>query len=475
MPTVNTTKPEYDAVLPKWTKIADCIEGQDAVKSKGAVYLPQPNPSDKSKENKTRFTQYIERAMFYNVTARTLNGLVGLVFSKDITAELPTLLQPLVENIDGAGVTLEQQSKKALNRVIAFGRCGLLTDHPNVEGSTTREDLVTGTIRPSVILYEPTQIINWRTEQIASKTVLTMVVLQESTSVVNEDDPFIEEEKTIYRVLRLDTETMVYYVEIYEEQTKGRYTLTGQFFPIKSDGTAFDTIPFTFVGVENNDAAVDLPPLYDLANLNIAHYRNSADYEESTYIVGQPTPWFSGLTEDWVNNVMKGKAALGSRGGISLPEGGAAGLLQASPNAMPKEGMELKEKQMVSLGAKLVEEDQVNVTATKTKADNASETSILGAAAKNVSDAYQLALEWAAMFVGVTDEINVELSTDFTSFMLTAQDRMALIAEWQAGAIDFEELRDNLKRAGVASKEDEEVRENIEAETGGALDVEIDG
>jgi hypothetical protein len=61
--------------------------------------------------------------------------------------------------------------------------------------------------------------------------------------------------------------------------------------PKRGDGEAWNYIPFTFVGSVNNDETPDLPPLYDLAVLNVAHYRNSADYEESCYMVGQPTPY----------------------------------------------------------------------------------------------------------------------------------------------------------------------------------------
>ncbi len=94
----------------------------------------------------------------------------------------------------------------------------------------------------------------------------------------------------------------------------------------KGNGTNWDRIPFSPIGSENNDPMPDKPPMEDLAHLNIGHYRNSADYEEACFIAGQPTPWASGLTEDWVKDVMKGTMYLGSRGIIPLPVNGACGL-----------------------------------------------------------------------------------------------------------------------------------------------------
>jgi hypothetical protein len=143
-----------------------------------------------------------------------------------------------------------------------------------------------------------------------------------------------------------------------------------------------------FIGSENNDANPDNPNMYDLASLNIAHYRNSADYEEACYIVGQPTPVLTGLTEQWYKDILGGCVNFGSRGGIPLPVGASADLLQASENTMIKEAMEIKERQMVALGAKLVEQKQVQRTAFETKVEATSEGSILSSSAKNVSNAF---------------------------------------------------------------------------------------
>lgn len=70
--------------------IADCIAGERAVKHRKTKYLPQPNPDDVSPANVARYEAYLTRAVFYNVTQRTLSGLVGEVFRRDPVAELPT-------------------------------------------------------------------------------------------------------------------------------------------------------------------------------------------------------------------------------------------------------------------------------------------------------------------------------------------------------------------------------------------------
>lgn len=461
MPNVSFVRDEVAKMKDWWDPVKDCLGGQRAIKEAREKYLLKPNPADLSEENKKRYDQYLERAVFYNVTQRTHSGLVGQVFQQDPIAKLPALMEPLLIDIDGAGVSLDQQSKKALGEVLGYGRCGLFVDYPKVEGAVSRQDLLDGKVRPTVILYDPWDIINWRTKTVGAKKLLSLVVIAEQ--YIAEDDGFEPKSEKQWRVLRVEEKTGVYRVEIWRE-ANGTHQEYEHYYPLDADGNNLEEIPFTFIGSVNNDPNVDLPPLYDLAIINIAHYRNSADYEEACHMTGQPTPYLAGLTKDWVEEVLKGEVHLGSRAAIPLPQGGTAGLLQASPNTMPKEAMELKERQMVALGAKLVEQAIVQRTATEARQEEASEVSILATSAKNVAAAYRAALTWCGVFLGTDQEPEFDLNTDFELGRMSSQDRAQLIAEWLAGAIAFEEMRFNLRRANVAYLEDEDAKDAIEEE-----------
>ena len=149
-PNVAYIRPEYTALSPRWQLIRDCLSGEEQVKKRGDAYLPRPNPTDTSDENKARYTQYVQRAVYYNVTGRTHAGLVGQVVSVPAQLELPTLLAPMLKDIDGVGVSLAQQSQKALGVVLAHGRAGLMTDYPVVAEATTRAQLQKGAVSPNI-------------------------------------------------------------------------------------------------------------------------------------------------------------------------------------------------------------------------------------------------------------------------------------------------------------------------------------
>lgn len=469
MPNIAFIREELKRLLPSYNLIRDCIEGETKIKAAGDKYLPRPNAADTSPENVARFKAYKERAVFYNVTQRTLYGLAGQVFTREPVVEVPTLLDPVTTDANGGGVSLVQLAKRATLQVLAFGRSGVLIDYPATEAPASRAELEAGDIRPTVNIYSPTEIINWRTTTRGARELLSLVVLQEE--YVYSDDGFEMKKAKQWRVLQLTAEG--YAVTVWRKGSGDYQIHEGPYFPKDATGNVLTEIPFTFIGSENNDDLPDLPPLYDLASLNIAHYRNSADYEESCFIVGQPTPVLSGLTEEWVTNVLKGVVALGARGAVPLPEGGSATLLQASPNTLPFEAMQHKERQMVSLGAKLVEQKQVQRTATEADIENVSETSTLASSAKNVSAAFQWALEWCAVFVGVPENgIKFELHTDFDLSRMTPQERAQLVAEWQAGAIAFEEMRDNLRRAGIAKLDDAAAKTKIAEELANAPNLD---
>lgn len=484
---VSHVRPEVARAETKWSLIRDCLDGEQAVKERKSLYLPVPDAETGGTVNDARYKSYITRAVFYGVTGRTLEGLVGQVFGRDSVIEFTGELEGLVDDSEGDGVGIEQQAKRGLEYVLGYGRAGLLADYPQTGGAVTRQDVEDGNIQPVLRLYRPEHIINWRTKRVGKKTILSLVVLREVQD--EEDDGFEVKTEDVYRVLRLDDTTGNYTVDVYKaaasvasntptsattragtpppvngvgsNESGGFQKVGDTVTPTDASGQPWKEIPFTFIGAENNDHQIDESPLYDLAVLNIAHYRNSADYEEAIFIAGQPTLWASGLTEEWVKNVLDGVAFLGSRKALPLPVNGQAGLLQVTANIMPIEGMKHKETQMRAIGAKLVEERGVRRTATEASQDEASETSILSSATKNLNAAYNKALEWAARFTS-NGEFEFKINSDFDLSDLDPNERQQLIAEWQSEAITWTEMRTALKRSRIAFQDDEEARSEIE-------------
>jgi hypothetical protein len=472
MPNVAFVRKEVKDLQPQYELISDALGGESKVKRAKTKYLPMPSPDDVSRENLARYSAYIARAVFYDATQQTYRGFVGQIFLRSPVVEVPEALKIVVADADGSGMTLEQSQKESVGHVLAFNRSGLLIDYPATPAEgISRKDMDSGKYRPTLKTYGPLEIINWDEISDGAKTIVSLVVLREKFKYY--DDGFEKRFEDQYRELRLVNG--IYTVQIWRKNGGASYSVQETYEPKDAKGNVFSEIPFRFIDAGKNDFAPQTPLMYGLASVNMAHYRNSADYEELCYIVGQPTVWASGLSKEWVTDVLKGKLAMGSRGGIPLPEKGAAGLLQVQPNTTAFEAMEHKEKQMVALGAKLVEQRSVQRTATEAINDNVAETSILGSVAKNVAAAYKWALEWCALFVGIPETgIECTLNTDFDIGRMQPAERAQLIKEWQGGAIAFEEMRASLRKAGVATLDDNAARTTIDEEQQAAINLEAD-
>lgn len=469
MSDVTTQHADYQSALPKWKLCEDAAAGEDAVKKAQEEYLPRPNPADKSLQNQERYKQYLKRAVYYNATGRTLQGLLGLAFTEPPAVEVPADMAFAEDDITGSGLPIVQHAQATLAEVLKTARAGLLVDYPVVDAQVSLADKAAGDVRATVTFYPATAITNWRTTRIAGKTVLSLVVLQETSEVVDAND-FGTKCATQYRVLRFDGTT--YGVEIWQQVANGAdnsvltWAPVNDYYPVRGDGTPWTEIPFQFVGAQNNDSTVDAAPLYDIATLNIAHYRNSADYEDSVYFTGQPQYWIAGLSEEWRDHLEKSGTYVGARSILPLPVGGSMGIAQAQPNTLAKEAMTDKESQMAAIGARVIQAATSIKTATQVDSEDAIAHSVLALCCSNVTSAYTQVLIWVAVFENSTGKPSFTLPTDFSSYTLDAQTLVALIQGVQTGNIPQTDLWARLRAAGIiaATKTDDQVREEIETQ-----------
>ena len=447
--------PEYRKYSPRWAMVRDCVSGSDEVKSKGTDYLPQPNPSDRSEENKERYRHYVQRASFINFTGSTLDGLLGMVFRRAPVFDIAPPLQYLEYNATGSGITLEQTTRSAISQVLQCGRLGLLVDYPQAPDNLSAAEVSSLELAAHILPYKAETVVNWQTTVIAGRRVLSMVVLKEDFNILS-DDGFSYEVKPYHRVLKLEDR---FYVQcLYNNENE----IVERSEPRMANGARWAEIPFIFVGAANNDELIDKAPLYDIATANIAHYRNSADFEESSFIVGQPTPVFAGLTQSWVDDVLKGGVLLGSRTAVLLPENASANLLQADPNSMPQSGMKEKEIQMVKIGARIIEDSKGNETAEAARMRYAGQTSKLAIVVANVEEALELCMEWCAMFMGSIGENEITINREYYDKRVDPQVIMAELALYDRGLIASTDLRANLRASGRLAED--RTDEDIDAE-----------
>ena len=100
-----------------------------------------------------------------------------------------------------------------------------------------------------------------------------------------------------------------------------------------------------------------------------------------------------------------------------------------------------------------------------------SQNSVLSRVSRNVSDAYTKALKWCAEFLGVTEEVEYELNTDFDVAKMSPEELAALVSAWQSNAISFTEMRWQIKKGGRGYQDDDEMMAENEQKDPLKLDI----
>ena len=443
---VDSVRPELSRTLNKYTVIRDCLMGEDHIKSRTTQYLPDPAEGSVELSDKRRYNDYLTRATFLGATAQTQRTVVGKLFAKPPTIELPPTMQSLLVNVNGEGLAFDQLIEKCVAETFAFGRCGIYADFRTME-SQTISLADSQVLSPTITFVKPEDIINWRIDRYQRR--LTMVVIREYIEVY---DRFAVELKPQYRVFSLEEGSVV--IRVYQQVEPGevsdeRFKIIEEYIPRLPGDRVWTEIPFAIIGSTNNDWDIDQPPLDSIARYDIHYYRNSADVEQAAFYVGQPTPYATGMDEDYAKELGITNLRLGSPNFVPFQDANAKiGLLQSSPHTMFHTLMEQKMAILRDKGAIM---DQGNLSENQTATGAIYQALQIHAqligTSRNVIEAIRRAVGYAAMFIGVdpdSEEIEVKLNSDILDNPLGVTGIQTAQQLWQAGGITWEEFRQQL-------------------------------
>ncbi|WP_151796546.1 DUF4055 domain-containing protein [Acinetobacter soli] len=412
--TVTTRHPDYDENIELWIKLDDVCKGQKAIKAKAKTYLPVPETFGDGDTD--RYKDYLGRAVFYGVTGRTLNSYIGSAFNKLPEFKRPEALEYMERNADGAGRSIFQCSQRMLRLVMKHYRCAVYVDYPNVAPSRNREEDKRKNAFPMIHTLNAKSVIDWDYIIVGNQKKLSFVKILEMVSTRGPDG-FTRQSKEQYRVLRLEgveTGNYFYTVQIYTSDDDGNWAEGIKYTPTDYHGANWSYIPFSFCGAVDNSDDIDNAPLLELADLNLAHYRNSADVEESGFIVGQPTVCLPDVSHEQYEIIKKDKLSIGSRNGFPTK----VEIVQAEDNNLAKQLMTDKWEQMKEMGARLIEVGSANKTATQSDNEDSIQHSVVSLAVSNISEVLTMALRWCAKFALPNHELGPEelsyvISQDF--------------------------------------------------------------
>lgn len=423
--------------------IRDCLEGEDAIKAEGELYVPSPDGI--SAKN---YAHYLDRASFYGAPEMTLRALVGLALRKDAVIKLPERLEPMRLKATSDNAPMSILIETAVREVAAMGRFGMLLDFPAAGANVNTT--------PSISTFTAESIESFETGYVDGRKVLTRVQL-------SSEEEF-ENSAVTYELL---LESGVYQFRRYIfDANKNRVDVGENMIPLV-DGKPLDYIPFVIVSHEGTRPEHVTPPFLGLCKVAISHFKNSADREHSIFLTAAPTPWIAGnLTEE------SKPTAIGAGTVWLLPEGAECGMLEftGAGIAAMKELMDEKIDTMISLGARMLSStvnrnESIDTATQRTR----SELSLLHGVVVSVETALNYLLRVAAEWMRAdVNEASITLSRDFIEAQMDHKMLEVQMKAYMAGIISRATLHENMQAGEIvrADRSWEDEKDLIEEDGG---------
>jgi len=442
----------HETAMRKIRPVRDVVEGTDRMRRAARLYLPQ-HPG----EDENTYNRRIVRGRLFNATKRTLKGLVGLIYRKQPTIpdSFPPEITTHLENIDNAGSDLVMFARDFTEEAFQDGLAHALVTFPMVNPDTilTLADERNAGLRPYWTCVKHADITNYRFVRRAGRDVLTLVAIQEDTSLP--DGLFGEKFVSRRRILTLDKAGAAW--ELFEQDnTKGDDWLSianGRY--LKAGGQPFDQIPLVTAHLDRTGFMVGDPPLYDLAEENLEHWRVRSGHTNALHWASTPIPIFKGRNGD-------DELVLASDKGIDLPADGDAYWMEAQGKSLSESRDEQKdiEARMAALGLQmLVRETRGAETAQAKMLDKSEADSALVTASRAIEKALNQMVQVHAEWLGVTvaEDTRIELNKDFSGVMLDPAMAAQLLASLEAGHISRDTYWDALERGEVVKIPDRDL------------------
>jgi hypothetical protein len=212
-----------------------------------------------------------------------------------------------------------------------------------------------------------------------------------------------------------------------------------------SGGYSLDEIPLVPIYSNRRGLLTSLPPLLDIANLNITHYQRQADLIHALHIAAMPTL----VLEGWDDTT--GSSTMGVNYAIAMQPGNKAYYVQADATSFDAQMNELESlaSQMSTLGVtKLFGQKFVAESAEAKRIDQAQSNSVLSILSQELESCLNQAFAFAARYVGM-EPPTIIVDRDFDYYRLIGQDVSVLAQLNEMGKISDSMLLEILRRGEI--------------------------
>lgn len=427
---------DYNEWRDIWRSIRHAMLGEPAIKREQKRYLPQPEGMDDD-----QYESYVDRAVFFNMTYRTVTGLTGSIFRR-----APRLLksgpklQKLVKRISKDGMSLELFAKITAQEQLSVGRYGVLLDKSKQERA-----------EPYLAGYTTENILDWTESEIDGRVQMDYVLLREfktdrrlavpnglkGKSAAMMQNPTYGQLFQRYRILRLrwnaEDDRYEYIQELYERPDQdGDLSDTPEVIKPLIFGTPFRTIPFKIFSATTSKPEIEKPPILDILSLNLSHYKTYAELEQGRFYTANPVYYVTGSGED-------DEYKIGPSLVWDLNQGEKAGIIEFNGHGLKslETALNTKENQVAALGGRLIgDSGSAGQSDNQIKLKDRNEQSLLLNVTTVLNENFTELLILLAKWMNEdTEELVFRVNQDFLLNNFAAREFRAITLMWQEGLL----------------------------------------
>lgn len=474
------THPEYQHWRSEWTKLRDIIAGQREIKRKGRAYLPAMKGADSDD-----YDIYLERATFFNMLAQTRDGMTGMVYRRDPAIKgLPDKFRNDVRRFGKDGSSHVLFSKSVLSEQAGLGRFGVLVDAPSsVKRGAAPSSYAVGYAAENILdwdeivddqgFYVPSKIllrefvrdVEWMSPP-APQTTAEARRARAKGKAANQ--PMVRQTArtlggysyiTIYRELVLEEiewpsgETKLAYVQYLYQEDPNSIPYSRHVPNVR--GEPLDFIPFKLFGASGNTLDVEKPPLLDIADLNLSHYRTYAELEYGRLFTALPVYYAPGTDSEGT-----GEYHIGPNMVWEVPQGSEPGILEYTGQGLNAlvTALATKESQIAAIGGRLMPgAKSVSESNNQTQLREANEQSLLlnmiMACEAGMAEVVRWWLMWRDIPLAETVDLRYEINTDFLSTPIGAREMRAIQLMAQDGLLPDDIFYNYMRKAEIITSD----------------------
>lgn len=438
------TIPAIEHMRKDWLIVDALMGGTKAMRAAGRTFLPQW-----PKEDPVAYNDRLQLSTLLPAYSETIKNMTGRVFAEPIVIgeDVPSEIAEYLENVDNQGNNLQVWAQTLFSKGLSHGLSFVLVDYPQTENLVTRADEIAAGARPYAVTIKPEQVLGWKYETVNGKPVLTQFRYVESVEEEDQEDEF--------------GTVCIEQVRVLEPGYWRTYRQTGKDngWEMHAEGfTTLDYVPIATFYTNRTGFMTAVPPLLELAHLNIKHWQSQSDQDNILHVARVPILVAIGAG-DMVGpdgQTIPWEMTIGTSAATRIDQGGDMKFVEHSGQAITagSNALDALVEEMRMAGAKLLQkEKQATKTATQAREENAQETSALETMAGQLEDCLDQVLQIFADWLGLPEGGHVQVQGAFDVDFAQETTLPALLNMATQGRLSNETLFNEYKRRGVFAPE----------------------